>query len=143
MFSGFRDAKNAKHAPAASLADQRAAFWANHAEWGGKKKHIEEEATTRTLMGRLPEVPSLKWGDEEEGHGDVQSEKDVVKLLKKNCLPHEDIEQHEAEGSTKPYPELSEVEDSLMTEGMEIAKADRGKKPLPWMRKTHHSSIGG
>ena len=71
------------------------------------------------------------WSDEADGHGEIQSEREIFKLLKDNGFPYRRMREHTPETSTKAYPEAKEAEDLLMDHGEHLSKQGGGKEPLP------------
>ena len=71
------------------------------------------------------------WADCEQDFSDVMTEKDITAMRKQLGLPHWTRAEFEPERVSAIFPEVPECVDPLTEHGLEIGRAERGRKDLP------------
>ena len=75
-----------------------------------------------------------RWSDlaEEDGHGEECTEKELENFIQTRQLPHWNRDAYTPEMATPEHSEVAECKDPMMVEGEALARAGKGRAPLPW-----------
>ena len=94
-----------------------------------------ESAPALRMKGGTPKVLNTtgpRWSeDDEEDFAKIHDEEEVLKILKREGLPHREVKKYPAQAPRKPFPEVEEAVDPMVAEGEAMGRNKGGRGGLP------------